>query len=477
MSAPKTTLTPKLQQLGKRMVLQLHMVLRTIRVHEPTNNALLVATENLKDTINTLWAALGGIRLQFVEDVVYLNDVRLRVDPGTVEQIAWLRQEFGTRGLGGLAFARPVDGAALKDFLVILARPVENEEDASKLRDSLNQMKDLALEMLGPRSFGDEGTVDEIRIDKKTFALQTYAKSVVAARECVVAMKNGADPLSTRLPVTRIIQDLIDIATERVNLLLKMCAIKQADEYVYNHAANTTVLSIVIGKAMQVERLRLVDLGVAAFLADLGFALLPPELVDRPSKLSDAERNELVGAMVRTIRALIGAGRITDSVVRRVLVAYEHHHPYLDPATQEPNRLHVFSRIVAVADAYDALTTHRPWRAGFSPDEALRMLSKEAGTRFDPMIVRVLVNVMGLYPLGTVVVLDTGEVAVVYHNSNDPRLFEKPWVKVVKDAQGQLVKRTLIRNLAEHEGPGGVITGRPTPEMLAGVDVTNTLVL
>jgi hypothetical protein len=74
-------------------------------------------------------------------------------------------------------------------------------------------------------------------------------------------------------------------------------------------------------------------------------------------------------------------------------------------------------------------------------------------------------------------VLDTGEVAVVYHNSNDPRLFEKPWVKVVKDAQGQLVKRTLIRNLAEHEGPGGVITGRPTPEMLAGVDVTNTLVL
>lgn len=72
------------------------------------------------------------------------------------------------------------------------------------------------------------------------------------------------------------------------------------------------------------------------------------------------------------------------------------------------------------------------------------MLSKEAGTRFDPMIVRVLVNVMGLYPLGTVVVLDTGEVAVVYHNSNDPRLFEKPWVKVVKDANGQLVKRTLI---------------------------------
>ncbi|MFO0728472.1 MAG: hypothetical protein U1E65_32145 [Myxococcota bacterium] len=477
MNAPKATLTPKLQQLGKRMVLQLHMVLRTIRVHDPTNNALLVATENLKDTINTLWAGLGGIRLQFVEDVVYLNDVRLRIDHGSAEQISWLRHEFGARGLGGLAFARPVDGAALKDFLVILARPVESDDDAKVLRESLTQMKDLALELLGPRSFGEEGTVEEIRIDKKTFALQTYAKSVVAARECVAAMRSGADPLGTRLPVTRIIQDLIDIATERVNLLLKMCAIKQADEYVYNHAANTSVLSIVIGKALGIERLRLVDLGVAAFLADLGFALLPPELVDRPTKISDAERQELVGAMVRTIRTLIGQGRITDSVVRRVLVAYEHHHPYLDPVTQKPTPIHVYSRIVAVADAYDALTTHRPWRAGFSPDEALRMLSQEAGTRFDPLVVRVLVNLMGLYPLGTTVLLDTGELGIIYHNSNDPRLFEKPWVKILKDARGTVVKKTLIRNLAEHEGPGGTITGRPTQDMLAGIDLASAVVL
>lgn len=257
----------------------------------------------------------------------------------TVEQIAWLRQEFGTRGLGGLAFARPVDGAALKDFLVILARPVENEEDASKLRDSLNQMKDLALEMLGPRSFGDEGTVDEIRIDKKTFALQTYAKSVVAARECVAAMKSGADPLSTRLPVTRIIQDLIDIATERVNLLLKMCAIPSRP----TSTSTTTPPTPRCCPSSSARRCRSSGCGwsIPGGSVPGGFRLraLAPG-ARRPS----FEVSAMLSATSwwrpwSDDRVLIGAGRITDSVVRRVLVAYEHHHPYLDPVTQEPARL------------------------------------------------------------------------------------------------------------------------------------------
>lgn len=475
--APKSSVTPKLQSIGKRMVMQLHMVLRTIRIHDPTNNALLVATENLKDTINTLWAALGSIRLQFVDEIVYLNDVRLRMDSTTMDHTNWLRSEFAARGLGGLAFTRPVDTAALREFLVVLAKPVENEEAAAALRASLEQMKDLAMELLGPRTFADSDTVEEIRIDRKTFALQSYAKAVVAARECLVAIKEGRDPMAGRLPITRVMQDLVDIATERVNLMLKMCAIKKADEYAFNHAANCCVLAVAMGKAMGIERLQLVDLGTSAFLADLGFALLPPEILERPDRISDGERGELIDAMIRTIRALIGSGRINDSIIRRVIVAYEHHLPYLDAATGSVNDLHLFSRIVAVADAYDALTTNRSWRPGYSPDEALRILSREAGTRFDPTVVKVLVNLMGMYPLGSAVRLDSGEIAVVYHNSNDPQLFEKPWVKVLVDASGQRIKRTVIRNLAQHEGPGGKILGAATAEETRGIDPATALVL
>ncbi len=449
----------KLQALGRSLVLQLHMVLRTMQIHDPSNKALLVATESLKDTINTLWAALGGsVRLQFVEGVVYLNDKRLRLPPSSREQIEHTQKAFEERGLGGLAFSRPVDTAALREFLILFARPVESQEDVAALRRSLEELKDLAMSLLDPKQYSD-GNDGQLRIDKKTFALQTYAKSIVAVKEFITAIKEGRDPAQGKLHITRTVQDLVDIATERVNFMLKLAAIKAAQEYAYNHAANTCVLSIVLGRSLQITRLELVDLGTAALFADIGFALLPSEITETDRELSDQERAEVNEAMIRQIRSIIGKGRLNEAIMRRVIVAYEHHQPYADPSTGAVRPQHIFSRIVSVADAFDALTTRRPWREGYTADEALRMLMQQAGTRFDPLVVRVLVNLMGIYPLGTAVRLASGELAIVYHNSNDPKLFEKPWVKVVRDAAGDPIKRTLIRNLAEEEGPGGEIAG------------------
>lgn len=458
MRGPDLGVTAKLQVLGRSLVLQLSTVLRTMRLHETNNRALLVATENLKDTINTLWAALdGSVRLQFVEGIVYLNDMRLRLDGGVAEQVNNLEQAFQERGLGGLAFSRPVDGAALKGFLHAFSEPVETEQDLDQLRRKLEEFHELALELLDPKVFND-GLAEEqaLRVDKKTFALQTYAKTVVAVREFVRGVREGSPPGQSKLPITRIVQDLVDIATERVNFLLKLAAIKKADDYAFNHAANTCVLSLVIGRGLEIDRLDLVELGTCALFADIGFALMPTEVMDRKSELSDGEKADVNGQMIRQISAIMGR-QIGDNMIRRAIVAYEHHLPYLDPSTGKINRTHVFSRIVSVADAFDALTTRRPWREGFTADEALRILMKDAGTKYDPVVVRILVNLMGIYPLGCVVRLGSGEIGVVYHNSNDPQHFERPWVKIVRDANGETVRRTMIRNLAGEEGPGGTI--------------------
>ncbi len=469
-TAPKTALSPKVQAMAKRLVLQMHMVIRTARIHDPENQALLVATENLKDTVNGLWATLGRVKLQFVDDVVYLNDVRVRMDVSAQEQVTWLRQELIQRQLGGLAFSRPVDSAALRDFIVALARPAEGEAEVQTLREELDRMRDLALELLGPRSFADDQIVAEIRIDKRTFALQTYAKALVAAREAVSALRAGEDPYLVRPPIPRLVQDMIDIATERVNLVLKMLTIKGADEYTYSHAANVLLISVVVGRAMGIPRAQLVDLGAAALLADVGFDLVDDERMRSDQTLDAAARGELVRAMQRTVRTMLHERRVDEGLIRRMMVASEHHRPYIDPETGKPSGTHVFSRIVAVADAYDALTTHRPWRAAYTPDEALRVLAHEAGTRFDPVVVRLLVNVLGVYPLGTAVVLDSGELAVVYHTSSDPKMFDRPWVKILRDAKGVPVDRTIIRDLGKVSGPGSQIMGSARPEDVEGLD-------
>ncbi|MEM1024035.1 MAG: HD domain-containing phosphohydrolase [Myxococcota bacterium] len=469
MSAPPS---PKVQSLGRLLVMQLHMVLRTFKLHEPTNQALLIASENLRDTINTLWAAVGGaVRLQLVDGVAYLNDTRLRLDATLESHIQFLQAELARRELGGVAFARPVDAEALRRFIQLLTREVSTAEDVRALRESLEQFKELAMELLEPQFFVDEEVAvdDEVKVDRRTFALQAYAKAIVAIREGVRQVRDAEAP-SSSLSTVRIVQDLVDIGSERVNFLLKLSAIKTADDYAYTHAANTCVLSLVLGRALGVSRLELVDLGLAGLYANIGFATLPPELLDRERALTASERKEIHLAMLRQVRSIFQGTRLTDSLMRRVVVAYEHHLPYRDPEHGSVNPLHPFSRIVAVAGAFDALTTRRPWRDGYPADEALEVLRKEAGRRFDPLVVRLLVNLMGLYPLGALVELESGEVAVVYHSSHDPASRDRPWVKLLRTSDGAPVKKTVIRNLAQESGEGGRIQRLLKAQEIHGVD-------
>ena len=466
----RTALTSKHQALARQLVVQLHSVVRTTRLHGSENRALLIASENLKNTINTLWAALGSVRLQIVEDTAYLNDCRIRLDSGTQNSLNDLREVLDERNLGGLAISRPVDTAALKNFLVLMSREVTDKGDIELLKNSLESMKELAMELLDRRSFADDHAIEDIRVDKKTFALQTYAKTIVAAREALKLMQEGENPMTAKIPITRIIQDLVDIATERINFMLKLGAIKSADEYLVNHAANTCVLSLVIGRALDVDRVELVDLGIAGLLANLGFGLIPQDLLEQPRELSEDERKRVRSMMACTVRQWIPERRINKAAMRRALVAIEHLRPYRDPDTGQRQDLLLFSRIVAVASAYDALTTKRPWRDGYTPDEALAILQKESDSKFDPVVVKIMINLMGMYPLGSAVILDSGELGIVYHTSHDPDLFDKPWVRVVRNAQGQPVKRTDIRNLAESSDPSHRISRLARPTETQGFD-------
>jgi len=447
------------QALGKSLISQLFMVLRTVRIHDRGNQSVLVATEHLKDTLNTILGVLGQVKLEFVEDQVYLSDQRIRVDGVGQQNVRELAGEFNQRGLGGFTFTRSVNTQSLTELLLAFNEAGDKgEEAAAFMRDRLSELRDLAVELLGRRSFADEAPQEELKIDPRLLALQTYAKAVIAVKRFVndLVEESEGGRGGIRLKLVRIVQDLVDLSDDRVNLLLKLMSIRDCTDYQYNHAVNVCVLSVAMGRALGLERGDLVDLGMAALMSDLGFAVIAPELADKAGTLDDAELEELHETTLAAVRVLLGKGALTRSAMRRMIVAFQHHIHYdLNggyPQLEEQKPLHLFSRIVAICDAYDALTTTRPWREAFSPDEALKILNQSGGTKYDPVLLRIFINLLGLYPIGTAVRLSSGEVGIVYHTTDDPKRFDRPFVRILRDAQGSPVERTLIRDLTEEEG-------------------------
>jgi len=127
------------------------------------------------------------------------------------------------------------------------------------------------------------------------------------------------------------------------------------------------------------------------------------------------------------------------------LIAYEHHARY-DlkgyPKISGKDKISLFSRIVEIADVYDAMTTVRPYQNARTPDQAIRVLVKDMGTAFDPLLVKVFIDMMGLFPVGTLVRLATGELGIVYEQ-NEADL-ASPKVKVIRDPDGEEIEPSII---------------------------------
>jgi HD-GYP domain-containing protein (c-di-GMP phosphodiesterase class II) len=368
-----------------------------------------------------------------------------------------LAAQFAKCSLGGFTFTRPVTTKSLTELLVAFNDAADQDQNAATvMRDRLADLRDLAVELLAQRHLVDDESVQpEINIDPRLFALQTYAKAVIAVKRFVDdAVSQGETKSGARLKLVRIVQDLVDIANGRTNLLLKLVTIRDCTDYQFNHAVNVCVLSIAVGRAIGLKRNDLVDLGMAALMSDLGFAIMStkPEVEDDSL---DAALEAMHEMTLAAVRVLLGKGTLNRSAMRRMIVAFQHHihydrvggHPRVDPQ----HSLHLFSRIVAICDAYDALTANRPWREAVSPDEALKIIYQGAGAKFDPVLTRIFINLLGMYPVGTVVRLSNGEVGIVYHTTDDPTRFDRPFVKVLRQADGQPMVRTTIRDLTQQE--------------------------
>ncbi|MDR0490473.1 MAG: HD-GYP domain-containing protein [Oscillospiraceae bacterium] len=216
-----------------------------------------------------------------------------------------------------------------------------------------------------------------------------------------------------------VVDELVDALSAEVSDLVHITGIKSYDDYTYHHSLSVAVLSIAIARSLDLSDEDQKDIGRSAMLHDIGKTLLPVELINKPGKLTDSEFEIIKTHPILGFDYLIGLNVVSESILSGVLL----HHAKLDgtgyPPRKKRDALPFYSRIIAIADVYDAITSYRSYRKPMPPADALELIMGEPG--FDCDIVRAFIEKLEPYPINTRVELSNKKRGIVLEYSNPRR--------------------------------------------------------
>jgi len=199
--------------------------------------------------------------------------------------------------------------------------------------------------------------------------------------------------------------------------LISLARLKTADDYTYMHSVAVCALMVALAGRLGLDEKQTREAGMSGLLHDLGKALMPMEVLNKPGKLTDEEFRIIKSHPVEGHRLLVEGGTV-GAVPLDVCL---HHHEKID-GSGYPHRLtgesiSMFAKMGAVCDVYDAITSNRPYKAGWDPAESIRKMTEWCNGHFDTRIFQAFVKSIGIYPVGSLVRLASGRLAVVVEQS------------------------------------------------------------
>ncbi len=211
----------------------------------------------------------------------------------------------------------------------------------------------------------------------------------------------------------RMVEEISDSITRNPGALISLARLKTADDYTYMHSVAVCALMIALGRQLKLEESLTRSLGVAGLLHDLGKATIPLEVLNKPGKLTDEEFN-IIKSHPRNGHDMLLGGESVDAIALDVCL---HHHEKTDgsgyPEHLNDAAISLYAKMGAVCDVYDAITSNRPYKAGWDPAESLKKMAEWSKGHFDPAVFQAFVKSLGIYPIGSLVRLASGRIGIV----------------------------------------------------------------
>jgi len=436
---------PDLLKLGNNLITKFHVLMRISRTYDSKNVALQQFVQESLQTINTLIKREGSLSLKIAQENFYLNEKRLRYSAEGFTSFKYLLTQWKKRLIGEVIFKRLVDERTLREFIYILINLEEGrEENAALFNEQLANHHILPIEVKPLEGLeAKKETFTPLKEDQRELAQKVFFETIGMVKEITTNIQGKQYPDVRKLK--RLAQKAVHLITEDESILLGLAMIKNYDAYTFNHSVNVSIYALAIGRRLGFSRKTLTELGIAALLHDIGKSKIPKEILNKPASLDEDEWNVMKKHPLLGVEAFLNLKQLGEINPRIVIGIFDHHlknnlSGY--PKLFQKKQMGLFGRIIQLADTYDAMTTPRVYKkAPYTPEQALAIMLKERDFNFDPILLKIFIGLVGIYPIGSLVLLNTQELGIVYKTNPDPRWGDRPQlILVARDEKGDAIK-------------------------------------
>jgi len=443
-----------LLKASRALINQMQVLIRTCQIHDMGNVALTRPLSNLMNALDIIFKTESEFTLKLRGDYLYLDDTRIRYDIEDMNGYEFLVRLLKEKKVNAINFQSPVSQEDLRWFASLFSTLDPSGEGPAEDLNARLKEKGVNSVWAAHVEEAEAIRIDDIT-DRRKMAKRTYFQAVSVTKGVMNSIKSE-QPTHLK-KVKRVIQGIVDAILKEESSLLSLTTIKDFDEYTYNHCVNVSILAMTMGQKLGYDKNMLTRLGIAALFHDIGKVDIPKEILNKPSSFTDKEWEIMRMHPVMGVKAISKIRGLNEMAASSMVVAFEHHIFYDKtgyPTTRIKRMPNFFSRIVSIADQYDSMTSARVYsRVPYTPDKALSLMMERSGVQLDPLLFKIFANIIGVYPIGTLVMLDTRELGLVFESNPSPEKIDRPKVILITDRTGRRVTGKTV-DLSEKDPAG-----------------------